>query len=111
MKVLIIDDDPLCRMPIKQFLLTLSYIDIKEASSGKEGFLKALTFRPNIILSDYNMPPGINGVEMLESIEKRIKVDNILLITSEVDLVCEYPIIAKGSIEIYQRLRRLIGSS
>src|SRR4051812_46434436 len=68
-KVLLIDDEPLARSIVKEYLS--SYKDITIAAECNDGFegVKAITeHRPDMIFLDIQMPK-INGFEMLELIE------------------------------------------
>jgi two-component system LytT family response regulator len=69
-KVLIIDDEPLARSLVKEYLKPFQNIEIvQECNDGFEG-VKAITqHQPDLIFLDIQMPK-INGFEMLELIEK-----------------------------------------
>jgi len=69
MNVIIIDDEPLARSIVKEYLR--SYAEIKVLAECNDGFegLKAINqFEPDLIFLDIQMPK-INGFEMLELIE------------------------------------------
>lgn len=68
-KVIIIDDEPLARSIVKEYLSTYSDITIvAECGDGFEG-VKAITqFSPDLIFLDIQMPK-INGFEMLELLD------------------------------------------
>ena len=69
MKVIIIDDEPLARSIVKEYLQ--SYIDVDvvaECSDGFEGMKAIVQHEPELIFLDIQMPK-INGFEMLELIE------------------------------------------
>ncbi len=66
-KVLIIEDDPFVQRFYKRLFDATNHVtDI--AGSGEEGFEKAKTMLPNLILLDIMMP-GMNGLEVLEKIK------------------------------------------
>ena len=69
MRVIIIDDEPLARMVIIDYLRSYPQIEVlQECSDGFEG-VKAITqHRPDLIFLDIQMPK-INGFEMLELID------------------------------------------
>ncbi len=69
MKAIIIDDEPLARSLIKEYLQNYPSIEVvKECSDGFEG-VKAITeLEPDLIFLDIQMPK-INGFEMLELID------------------------------------------
>ncbi|MBC7886328.1 MAG: response regulator [Ferruginibacter sp.] len=69
MKAIIIDDEPLARMMVKEYLQ--SYTDItvvEECNDGFEGLKAIQQHLPDLIFLDIQMPK-INGFEMLELIE------------------------------------------
>ena len=70
MKAIIIDDEPLARMMVKEYLQ--SYPDItvtEECSNGFEGMKAIQQHHPDLIFLDIQMPK-INGFEMLELIDE-----------------------------------------
>lgn len=69
MKAIIIDDEPLARSLIKEYLQDYPSIEVvKECSDGFEGVKAIAEFEPDLIFLDIQMPK-INGFEMLELIE------------------------------------------
>ncbi len=69
MKVIIIDDEPLARSIVKEYLQ--SYADVNvvaECSDGFEGMKAINQHAPELIFLDIQMPK-INGFEMMELIE------------------------------------------
>jgi two-component system LytT family response regulator len=69
MKVILIDDEPLARGIVKEYLQSYSDIDLlAECSDGFEGIKAIQQFEPDLIFLDIQMPK-INGFEMLELIE------------------------------------------
>jgi len=73
-KVLIIDDEPLARQLIREYLISYKDINIvQECSDGFEGLKAIQSFRPNLIFLDIQMPK-INGFEMLELVDEPQKV-------------------------------------
>ena len=69
MKALIIDDEPLARSIVKEYLQGHPQIElVQECSDGFEGVKAIQQHQPDIIFLDIQMPK-INGFEMLELIE------------------------------------------
>jgi two-component system, LytTR family, response regulator len=67
--VVIIDDEPLARMLVKEYLQNHTDIQVlQECSDGFEGIKAIQTLRPDFVFLDVQMPK-LNGFEMLELIE------------------------------------------
>jgi two-component system, LytTR family, response regulator len=69
-KTLIIDDEPLARMIVKEYLQKYSEIELlQECNDGFEGVKAIQQHEPDLIFLDIQMPK-INGFEMLELIDQ-----------------------------------------
>jgi two-component system LytT family response regulator len=69
MKVIIIDDEPLARSIVKEYLQSYTDIEIvAECSDGFEGMKAIVQHEPELIFLDIQMP-NINALEKLELIE------------------------------------------
>lgn len=69
MKIIIIDDEPLARSIIKEYLQSMADAGlVAECGDGFEGLKAIQQFRPDLVFLDVQMPK-INGFEMLELIE------------------------------------------
>lgn len=68
-KALIIDDEPLARSLVKEYLKSFQEIQVmQECNDGFEGVKAIAQHQPDLIFLDIQMPK-INGFEMLELIE------------------------------------------
>jgi two-component system LytT family response regulator len=69
-KAIIIDDEPLARSLVKEFLAYYTDIEVKaECNDGFEGLKAIQEHQPDLIFLDIQMPK-INGFEMLELIDQ-----------------------------------------
>src|SRR6266487_1748641 len=69
MKALIIDDEPLARSIVKEYLQSYAQIELmQECNDGFEGIKAINQHQPDLIFLDIQMPK-INGFEMLELID------------------------------------------
>ena len=69
MKAIIIDDEPLARMMVKEYLQAYPHITVvEECNDGFEGLRAIQQHQPDLIFLDIQMPK-INGFEMLELID------------------------------------------
>lgn len=71
MKALLIDDEPLARSVVREYLATFPEIEIAgECNDGFEGVKMIQETNPDLLFLDIQMPK-INGFEMLELIEQK----------------------------------------
>lgn len=69
-RAIIIDDEPLARLIVKEYLQPFSQIEVlQECNDGFEGVKAIMQYQPDLIFLDIQMPK-INGFEMLELIEQ-----------------------------------------
>ncbi len=69
MKIIIIDDEPLARGIVKEYLKSFDQAEIvAECGDGFEGVKAIAQHQPDLIFLDIQMPK-INGCEMLELID------------------------------------------
>ena len=69
-KIILIDDEPLARMIVREYLQSYPQIEIvQECSDGFEGIKAIQQLHPDLIFLDIQMPK-INGFEMLELVEQ-----------------------------------------
>ena len=70
-RALIIDDEPLARMVVKEYLQAYDQIEVmQECNDGFEGLKAIQQYQPDLIFLDVQMPK-INGFEMLELVEQQ----------------------------------------
>jgi len=69
-KVIIIDDEPLARLIVKEYLQKYPQLElVQECNDGFEGLKAIQQYQPDLIFLDIQMPK-INGFEMLELVEQ-----------------------------------------
>src|SRR5215217_2339974 len=69
-KAILVDDEPLARMVVKEYLLQHPAITVvQECNDGFEGIKAILQHQPDLIFLDIQMPK-ISGFEMLELVEQ-----------------------------------------
>lgn len=69
-KAIIVDDEPLARSVIKEYLQQHPQIQVmQECNDGFEGIKAIMAHQPDVIFLDIQMPK-INGFEMLELVEQ-----------------------------------------
>jgi CheY-like chemotaxis protein len=88
-RVLVVEDSPTIVAVVKYFL-ELEGFEVLVAENGLIGLEVALRQRPDIIVSDVNMP-GMGGVAMVKAVraDARLAGVRILMLTSESSIECE----------------------
>lgn len=81
-KILIVEDEPSYRNLLHSELTAKGYLTI-DAKDGKEGYDKAVTIKPDLIILDLLMP-GVDGITMLETLrkDKYGKSMNVIILTN-----------------------------
>jgi two-component system LytT family response regulator len=70
-RALIIDDEPLARLIVREYLMDFPQIEVlQECGDGFEGVKAINQYQPDLIFLDVQMPK-INGFEMLELLEQQ----------------------------------------
>ncbi len=69
MKILVVDDSKAMRMIVKRTLRQAGFTDIEvtEAENGVEAFESIQASKPDLVLSDWNMPE-MTGIELLQKL-------------------------------------------
>lgn len=67
MKVLIVDDNEVLTDLLKEMLETEKLYHVKTAENGEDGYIAFLHFKPDVILTDIDMPVK-DGLEMVKDI-------------------------------------------
>ncbi|MDD4990851.1 MAG: two-component regulator propeller domain-containing protein [Paludibacter sp.] len=85
MKILIVEDNKELRTFLKS-VLSVNY-DVFEAENGVQGLDIALTYSPDIIVSDVMMP-DMDGLELAKAIKSNINISHIplILLTAKTDI-------------------------
>jgi PAS domain S-box-containing protein len=83
-KILLIDDEPDIREVMTIALEDAGY-SVKAAHDGNTGVRLCETFSPQIVITDIRMP-GMNGIQVLESVKKQNPDIEVIVITAFGDL-------------------------
>jgi len=69
MKILIVDDSKAMRMIVRRTLRQAGFEDheVEEAENGSTGLDKIIEWKPDLVLSDWNMPE-MTGIELLHAV-------------------------------------------
>lgn len=79
-RVLIIDDEEAARYGLSRALSNIGYV-LDEAEDGVAALARIETFRPDVIVSDINMP-GMDGLSLLQHVNSTPEPPLVVLITA-----------------------------
>ncbi|MUT67960.1 response regulator transcription factor [Paenibacillus sp. NEAU-GSW1] len=85
-KILVVDDHAVVRSGLMMLLNGKHGIEvIGEAADGEEGIQAAQVLKPDVVLMDLNMPPGMDGLTATEKLRKLMPELAILILTMHDD--------------------------
>jgi two-component system, response regulator PdtaR len=79
-RIMIVDDDPITRMDLREMLKDEGYQVIKECKNGEEAVKHCLALKPDLIIMDVKMPI-LNGIKAAKIIRQK-STAAILLLTA-----------------------------
>ena len=79
LKVLIVDDDPMMQRLVGRALAGFGFTQLLVANDGSQGLATAARERPDIIISDYDMP-GMHGLELVQALRSDSALDHAIVI-------------------------------
>jgi len=83
-KIVIVDDEPLLVEILSEHFLAAGW-EVAGATNGHEALKKIVEFQPTVLLSDINMP-GLDGLELLETLYKQESQLPVILLSGYRDL-------------------------
>ena len=100
-KILIIDDEQLNRVVLKQTLSKEGY-SIIEAEDGTAGLQLVASEKPDLVLTDFRMP-GMNGLEVLAEIQKTSPRLPVILLTAYGDVALTIKTMQVGAFDYVEK--------
>jgi CheY-like chemotaxis protein len=83
MKILVVDDNQLLATTIQE-ILEDEGLEVRSAKDGVDGYSSYLTFKPDIIITDIQMPRG-NGLEMMGHIRTHDPTIKAIYMSGNID--------------------------
>jgi two-component system response regulator AtoC len=99
--VLVIDDDLMILMILKQSIVKAGY-NVITAKNGEEGIALLATSKVDLVLTDYLMP-GISGVEVLNIIKQNQPLLPVVMLTAHGDVELTIKAIQLGAIDFIEK--------
>jgi two-component system chemotaxis response regulator CheB len=101
-KTLIVDDSPLVRSILRDFLESDgSFTVVGEAENGRDGVYQAQVLNPDLITMDIEMPV-MNGLEAIAEIKKSMATAIVVISTHDTAKMA-YDAAARGALEFYAK--------
>ena len=97
MKILLVDDSKTSRIIVGKIVKNLGYEVVGEASNGEEGFEKYKELKPDLVLSDIEMPV-LDGHGMVKKIIEYDSNAKVIMVTSVVNAAFIQKIKSDGAI-------------
>lgn len=95
--ILLVDDHKMIRDAFRFYLANDSDFQIEdEASNGQEALDKLFKKRYDIVVTDISMPV-MDGIELMENINLSFKDQNVLIITSFIDIQSIHKMVSLGA--------------
>lgn len=115
-KILVVDDDFIIRENIKMILQRRGF-KIEEADNGKEALENVKTFKPDLMLLDYEMPV-MNGFEVYSHLRNSKATFNlpIIICSGRADIVGQIMSISNNKVDFnikpfnVERLKNTVAS-
>ena len=100
-RILIVDDDPLIRKALTDFLHHRGYIT-EAVETGPLALSAVLLFKPDIILLDIFMP-GMNGLEVLQRAREIDPDVKVIMLTAASEEHIGHKAIASGAMDFIKK--------
>jgi two-component system chemotaxis response regulator CheY len=85
MRILLVDDSKTMRNIQKAVLTQLGHTDLQEACDGQDALSKAVAFKPELMLVDWNMPV-MDGLTFVKTYRAQVsKTTPIIMVTTEAE--------------------------
>lgn len=78
-RILIVEDEYINQLSIKQSLRKMGYVVAGSAASGKEAIEKATELKPDLILMDITLKGGMSGLDAAAEILKKQDLEVVYL--------------------------------
>jgi two-component system CheB/CheR fusion protein len=111
--VLVIEDDPDLRDLLRQMLLAEGY-RVEDASNGHAAVdkLAAGSFRPDLVVADYNLPGGMTGLQAAARLRESLPDLPVIILTGDISTATLQDVRHAGAVQLNKPVRpqELIGT-
>ncbi len=100
-KILVIEDDPVSRTLLSEILKKSGY-EVLIAKNGHEGIELATSNRPDLVITDFQMP-GMTGVEVLASLKELNPLLPVIMLTAYGDASLTIKSMQSGAFDFIEK--------
>ena len=100
-KILIVDDEEKIRKVLTRLLEDEDY-HVKSVENGQKAIAILVSYKPDIILMDQNMP-GLNGIDALVTIKEKHPSIIVIIITAHGEISLAVDAIKKGAYDYLEK--------
>ncbi len=105
-RILVVDDHVVVRSGLMALLDGKHGIKVVgDAADGDEAIRKAIELQPNVVLMDFSMPPGKDGLTATTELKKQLPDTEVLILTMHDDEEYLFRAIQAGAFRIYFKKR------
>ena len=79
-RILVVDDERLLADTLSA-VLRIGGFEVRVVYKGEDAIAASSSYRPDIVLSDYFMPPGMNGIEACVRIKQILPACRIIMLS------------------------------
>lgn len=101
-RVLIVEDEPTSRDAVRLFLEFRGH-DVVVASSAEEAFAQAGRFNPLILVCDWKLDGGPDGVDVADNLQRRYNLAVIMMTAHRLDALKEKARESAVNVSAYRR--------
>jgi diguanylate cyclase (GGDEF)-like protein/PAS domain S-box-containing protein len=94
-RILVVEDEAIIRRDIRQQLEQLGYQVVGEACSGAESLLLARQLKPDLVLMDIGLGPGMDGISAAQTIRTDHAIPVVFLSAFAADTILERAMLAE----------------
>ena len=114
-RLLVVDDDPAVLGVVESFAGKLGF-HVSFRNSGAEALAALAEVRPDVVLVDLQMPPGMNGIDVLRAVKLRNADCDVILMSGVATVDAAVEAVKAGALDFlgkpldFARLRGLLAS-
>jgi CheY-like chemotaxis protein len=82
MRILVVDDERTIADTLAVILRHAGY-ETEAVYSGEQAVARSQSFRPDVVIADYSMPPGMTGLEAVVKIKKSLPGTRVLMLSGQ----------------------------